>query len=238
MPMILGGSGTISSDKITVDANGKIGVGISTPAELLSVTGNIRLQTANSRVIGFNSTAPYVLNYSGGASIFFNTLGDGSQELGFDTHYSGNSHLERMRITKEGYVKKPYQPSIRLDGNAGTATIGTGQHIISSYSVAHNIGMSYSNGRITVPVAGVYAISWNIYHYHTSHARSGLLVNGTMICLTHSMTSTGTGDQTVSATTYVSLSANDYLETAIMAGYSGNYYFGSQHTYFSVALLG
>jgi hypothetical protein len=57
-----------------------------------------------TRIQYFNNTGPYTLGVSGGAAIAFHDV-SGSQEIAFETHYTGNYHNEQMRLTKEGNLK-------------------------------------------------------------------------------------------------------------------------------------
>src|SRR6056300_1168545 len=80
---------TAARTSSSIDDNG---IGTSSPAEKLAVNGNMRLQSGNNpaRIQYFNSDAAYSLGTSGGASISFHDV-SGSQEIAFETHYSGNS---------------------------------------------------------------------------------------------------------------------------------------------------
>jgi hypothetical protein len=100
-----GTSGQSTGYKFVMTPAGNLGIGTTSPAEKLAVNGNLRLQSGTNptRIQYFNSTGAYTLNSSGGASISFHDV-SGSQEISFETHYAGNSHDERMRITKEGHL--------------------------------------------------------------------------------------------------------------------------------------
>ena len=95
-----------ATEKVSILADsGNTGIGTTVPAEKLSVNGNMRLQTGTNpvRIQYLNSTSAYSLGSSGGASISFHDV-SGSQEISFETHHSGSSHAERVRISKEGHL--------------------------------------------------------------------------------------------------------------------------------------
>jgi hypothetical protein len=85
-----------------IDSSGNVGIGTSNYSEKLTINGNTRFQTnAKTRIEYLNSTGAYVLGTTGGAAIAFEESG-GSHEIAFETHHTGFSHAERMRITKAG----------------------------------------------------------------------------------------------------------------------------------------
>ena len=130
-----GGTATV---EVQANANtffngGNVGIGTSSPnsACRLDISGgNLRLRSAGSsptRLQYFNSANAYTIGVSGGAAIAFHEV-SGSQEIGFETHYTGNSHAERMRIDKSGNV------------GIGTTT--------PSYTL-HVVGAIYATGDVT-----------------------------------------------------------------------------------------
>ena len=193
MAIKIDGTGYIgSANNIYTDGSGNVGIGTSSPGSKFHIAnGAMYLADPNNAVI-----------YS-----------PGSQGKFYIRSGTSGSYIDCMIIDSSGRITKPYQPSIRLNGNASSVSIGSSVTVLTQFDVVHNTGMTYSSGRVTVPVAGVYAVSWQIYHYHTSHARTSLLKNGSRVSLCHS-SNTALNDETRGATVYIQLSANDYLETA------------------------
>jgi hypothetical protein len=113
-------SGAIS-EKMRVMPNGKVGIGATAPAEMLSLQGgDIRLQQAGGRIAQLNSGGAYTLGSSGGSAIRFDELAGGQHEIAFETHESGVSHAERMRITKNGTVNLSVPLPAASGGTGGT----------------------------------------------------------------------------------------------------------------------
>lgn len=188
----ISGNVNIDSGLLFINAVGnRIGMNTTTVATdtTLSVSGNIKLNyttvtNANARIYAHNSTTdPYVLNSSGGAGILFQRI-SGSDEIAFETHFSGDSHLERMRITKEGYVTKPFQPYI-IAARSGSNFTTDGSTPIQFDTIINRVGItvSNSNSRFTVPVAGTYLICFNWFHTNPSPLDNAMtvLVNGANI---------------------------------------------------------
>lgn len=90
-------------DTHLASVGGNVGIGIINPIDKITQTGNTRMRSADSRIIGLNNDNAYSLGISGGAAIRFLTGGI-DDEIAFETHKSGASHAERMRITSTGNV--------------------------------------------------------------------------------------------------------------------------------------
>jgi hypothetical protein len=126
---------------------------------------------------------------------------------------------------------------MHLDGNAATITTVANQ-TVTQFSPVHTYGgivWDSGTGRITVPVAGRYIITYGIYHYHAGANRTLLKHNGNIILLVHSNNGV-VDDGTRGATTIRNMAAGDYIN--ITFEYAGNYYMGSQHSFCSIHLLG
>jgi len=76
----------------------------------------------------------------------------------FTTVNGGTNSYERMRITKEGYIKTPYQPSFLATFGGNNNTSHNNGDYLKLNSMDHNTGNCYntSNYRFTAPVAGNY----------------------------------------------------------------------------------
>ena len=99
MPMILGGSGTISSDKISVDTSGNFSVGPNTPYSAVGFTPRVHIS---------GSYPAFILQGSEGSGKKW-TVGETAGSLAF---YNDTDALERMRIDTSGRVTMPYQPMV------------------------------------------------------------------------------------------------------------------------------
>ncbi|MDD4984476.1 MAG: hypothetical protein PHQ43_01605, partial [Dehalococcoidales bacterium] len=77
---------------------GNVGIGTTAPATQLSMP-----QTTSRLSWGTPLNNIYQLGVSGGGALLLGVNGD-SEYIGFETHLSGNSHQERMRITEIGNV--------------------------------------------------------------------------------------------------------------------------------------
>lgn len=161
----ISGNVNIDNGLLFIDAVGnRVGMNTTTLASdsTLSISGNVKLNYTSSpnavaRIYALpSSTNPYVINSTGGAGILFQRT-SGHDEIAFETHFSGNSHLERMRITKEGYVTKPYQPMFFAYRTSGSGNITTTEDIIHTVTDV-NVGGHYntSTGRFTAPISGTY----------------------------------------------------------------------------------
>ncbi len=220
--------GTVSG---SLNVTGTVGINQTTPGDRLSVTGNVRMQAANTRLIGFDSSSSYQLGVSGGAAILFETIA-GSQEIGFETHNTGFWHREHLRITKEGWIKKPYQPAFYASGPAQNLTLGNQGDLALSVA-RYNIGSHYntSNYRFTAPVAGRYLFTWSVF-VNSATGRCSLKLNGGSYADLQMDAGGGFSQAAI-----LSLAVNDYVTVGDWQNLSGLQYWGS-HSHFSGMLLG
>jgi hypothetical protein len=100
---------TVSDTKMVMKADGSMGINTTAPVEKLGISGNIRLVNPTGSVSRIQAlpSGTYTLNSSGGSAIAFHRFSDaggGSDEIAFETHFQGNSHVERVRIDKRGVL--------------------------------------------------------------------------------------------------------------------------------------
>ena len=113
------------------------------------------------------------------AKIEGTNLTDGSNngEIRFYTASATQGPTERLKISQEGYITKPNQPSFHASRRGGDVS---GNNYVVFDQVFHNNGGHYdnNNGRFTAPVTGVYFFS--VYHYTggTPHSALALRING------------------------------------------------------------
>ena len=207
-------------DNITLDANGRVGIGTSSPNEKLTVvastggTGGIRVETQYG--------AGYFGNYNNYPAMMYNSSG-----LKPVVVYDTNNHItslhtdntERLRIDSAGRVTMPYQPAFSAH-NGGANSSGA----IVFATTLHNNGSHYSTstGRFTAPVTGM-------YYFYTQHlANSGgfdvsFNKNGTRL-LGHAESAV-TNYKHVSNAQIIFMNAGDYVYVEVWAGstYGLNY---------------
>ena len=133
------------TEKFRIAYNGKVGIGITAPDELLhvkgtngaiAIDGNGANNTASIKFINDNERSRISSNYDTG----------GGGRLTFHTDTTGGSLLERMRITNAGNVgigtSNPSQP-LHVEGNVRIADAGSIQFGSSFYQTI--TGQSGSN---------------------------------------------------------------------------------------------
>lgn len=170
--------------------------------------------------------------------IFFHHETDGSSTISFGTQPAGDFTDRRisgrMLINGNGHVTMPYQPYIY-----GSPTNTSGAGIANSfYTISARGGMAFSSDRITVPVGGVYHISFNtISDNTTGRVDANILINGGAI-VNMLNEDNGTGFHYKSGSITMLLAANDYIQ------FKNNDWYNSTNTGFddwrtaSVALIG
>tara|TARA_R100000773_G_scaffold14634_1_gene13411 strand:+ start:17 stop:1054 length:1038 start_codon:yes stop_codon:yes gene_type:complete len=155
----------------------------------------------------------------------------------FTTGNGGVSLTERMRISSQGYVTKPYQPVFDVCGASGNPS---GAGYITFTTVKVNIGSHYSTstGKFIAPVAGTYFFSFGcIKNGNNNLARLYLYKNGSSANDRHLRMPTG-GDgygENGALTNIVTLAANDEIQVYMS---EGTIHGGTAYTYFNGYLIG
>ena len=197
------------------------------------------VDTAGDTMTGRLTISGATVNYASSPILQFNTTGTNTDNRNWavgpaDDSY-GNFHIFRsqsqsdsdavdsagrtLTITKDGYVKKPNQPSFAAVSLSSSAS---GQDCVFP-NVRYNVGSHYSSstGRFTCPVAGTYLFGWtniaaqanDVYRYYI-RVNGGTNISGTQND-THLRIDTGaTGSEygTNGMFTWpVQLNANDYV---------------------------
>jgi len=153
------GDVAVSDTKIVMKADGSMGVNTTAPVEKLGISGNIRFVNPTGSVSRIQAlpSGTYTLNSSGGSAIAFHRFSDGSggsDEIAFETHHQGNSHVERVRINKQGVL---------LVGTAtasGTApSIQIGSHTFTGSNYAYDttrVGFQMNGGLKALSLCSTY----------------------------------------------------------------------------------
>tara|TARA_R100001443_G_scaffold116710_1_gene138155 strand:- start:382 stop:885 length:504 start_codon:yes stop_codon:yes gene_type:complete len=127
-----------------------------------------------------------------------------------------------MTIDSSGRVLTPARPYIYLEGNSASevTTAGGGYVNFTFFDVTNNSGITWdsSNGRITVPIAGMYLITGHFYVWTNASGQNtvDLYINTTRTRVysheTDDITSGGRNDETITVSEVITLSANDYVQ--------------------------
>lgn len=209
-------AGGTMTGQLKVVTSGSISNSPTDSSEQLS--DNLKLVIPNNsvrRVYALGDTATnYTLNNTGGAAVAFYRDSAGSDEIAFETHWTGNWHREQVRINKFGHLLNPYQPMFWAyrsgDGNV------TSETDLSCNVADVNIGGHYNTStfRFTAPVAGTYFF---IVHAMNNQSNPGASTvyfskNGSKyhyfhIVNNHPSSATSNVIMTLAANDYVSASA-------------------------------
>ena len=164
-------------------------------------------------------------------------IASGSSASGFAGKlqiYNEDTATVAAYIDSAGRVTMPYQPYIY---GSPTNTGGSG-YANSFYTVSARGGMAFSSDRITVPVGGVYHISFNtICDLTTGRVDAGIRINGGAF-VEMLNEDNGTGYHYKSGSLTVLLAANDYIQFSNNDWYAATNTSFNQYRTASVALIG
>nr|BAR32555.1 putative phage tail fiber protein [uncultured Mediterranean phage uvMED] len=213
-------SSTDTNGDITLDpdgtgdvvvASGNLGVGTSSPAQLLEISGSapiIRLTDTGAT----NNHSEINADYT-----------SGSLQISADTaNASSNSRIifavdntERMRIDASGRVTMPNQPSFRARNSGITNYTSVGD---MSWGVEDfDVGNNFSGATFTCPIDGLYFFSFNVFANTGHSANIDLLHNGGIIGRSERGVSDG-GYETIGLTLIFSCSTNDTVKMKLNSG--------------------
>ena len=200
-----------STPAINLDANGNIGIGTTSPNKDPGVTRAVTLNGTTNIVEFCVSDSRVGWVYSDNSLLAVSA--GGARTCRLETN-----GYPRLSIDSSGRVTLPYQPHIRGSISRSTQSEGVGNLFYQRSA----IGLSFSTDRITVPVAGVYMITWmTIAESNTGRYDANLLINGSTICSAlNEDNGAGFHQKTVSIS--ANLSASDYIQFYNQRWYSVN----------------
>jgi hypothetical protein len=248
MPITINGDGNISGfNKIDAptfvvdETNNRVGIGTDTPSESLDVNGRIFTRAQNGGITwgGDVDTAKWSSKLGGYSLTFGN---DGTSGTALETwSVGGRTYRGYVRFTNSGAIIANNQPAIFLDGNNTNFVTTALGAAINNYNVtAVRGGVSYNdtNGRITVPLSGLYALNFQVYQGQNTTARIWFRRNGLNVYLFHF--GSVPADRTSNGSAIIYANANDYFELANDGGGSQlfSYRGGSGHHTLSCQFLG
>jgi len=124
-----------------------------------------------------------------------------------DTIAFAEGGVEGLRLDSSGRVTMPYQLHIH-----GSPRNTTGDGIFNAFHTYSSTGLSFSTDRITVPIAGVYLITFTTITESSSIRRdSNIFVNGVTV-QNHLSENSTTGFHYRSGSLSIKLQANDYIQ--------------------------
>ena len=201
--------------------------------------GTVRLNLSNTGVNGSSEYSEIKLNSTAGGTqtSVIQHRNNYGLNIGTTTDhavYFLQNNSTAMAIDTDGYITKPLQPSISVDGDQNSggyieAPSNVTYHTITEYSTSpanfYNQGIVYNNinGRFTVPKAGKYLVGVSLYAYsNNKFMRVRVEVNGTRRTSFTNDFRTSAGDLgqdvSISGTCLLNLSASDYITFRLYVG--------------------
>jgi hypothetical protein len=188
-------SASAPADSVAIDSSGNVGIGTSSPIRKLTVsqagTAEFVLQDTTRAVDGRN----FRIFYDNGG-LAFGTLND-----------AGTAGTERVRIDSSGRVTMPYQSHVY---GCPTNTGGSG-NMNNFHTETSQGGMSVSGTAITVPVTGLYLVTFTTICDTTTGRVDAAIVFSDGATISTLSETNGDGYHYRSASVVKKMSASDYV---------------------------
>lgn len=205
-------------DNITLDANGRVGVGTSNP----SLPLHIFAPSENVALFQRNGASPALVRFRDNTTTTDPYIAAYGNDLAFGLYGGG----ERMRIDSAGRVTLPYQPCFHAYALAQVDY----NDVVRYNAAAVNRGGHYnaSSYRFTAPVAGAYLFTFSIGRADPTSGTNNdrgirFRVNGTDIYAYNPAQNSSVGIyHNHSFTVIRELNAGDFVDIATVTG-SGRY---------------
>jgi len=150
-----------------------------------------------------------------------------------------------LTIDSSGRISKGVMPYIYLRGNsAGEVTAHGTVETYTNWNLSGSAlgGMTWnsSNGRITVPIDGIYLIAAKFYFWIDNAAEHGVMAQKNGVTFQEYFTdladvgNAGRTDHTLTVNEALKLDANDYISFSC----TGDIYGGSNHTNCQMVMIG
>ena len=192
---IRGGAGnlqlhTVGSERMRIDSSGNVGIGTGLPALSMDIRKSGRtIQLGKNPITNYYGSSMYLSVDVGSTERAWNvgtrykTTHKGDLVFEYSTNDMGRegdaralSYSERMRISSDGIVTKPYQPSFSSNKANNTSY---GSYVPVPFTIRSNVGGHFNGSRFTAPVAGSYHFEGGgVTHSVTSYFYMGFKYNG------------------------------------------------------------
>jgi hypothetical protein len=149
----------------------------------------------------------------------------------------GTTPTEAIKATVRGEVLKPRQPAFRAQGNTQYPNQSGGSKDLIYDNEIFDRGTNYnpSTGRFTAPISGRYFFSYNFLTYPDSDPGYKTLlfkINGTTSYNNGFERQQASSQRNNSVSTFVELSANDWIMPTVDFGGTVDFYMTGGHAHF------
>ena len=198
-------------DNITLDADGNVGMGTSSPSNFSGYTTLDVVNATNGGAILARGSTVEVRVVADEPSGTVQVKAQSNHPLTF-----GTAGTERMRIDSAGRVTMPYQPAFTVTHSSNASLSGT----IILDTPTLNIGGYYSTstGRFTAPVGGSYYFIFAAIVGGTGEFALRFLRNGSVLTGVGYASTGGSSNDTGVVAKVIYLDAGDYVNINISSG--------------------
>jgi len=215
--------GKFDTDTLVVDAaNNRVGIGTDSPEHLLHLKGSfpyIAFQDTDN-----GATSKHTITGNSDGNMYFDSvLNNSSGNSGF-IFRQNQASISSLLVDSSGCVTMPYQPAVYRYQNTSSQTVASAVDTQVDFDTnGFAVGIIYSSGNFSVPVAGKYFVSAVVrFQNHSSMPIQIAIKHNGNYKIYRYIQASSTSYHGINASVLLDMAASDYFSVYAYQGSGSN----------------